>query len=166
MLWQTIVVGFIPFMVLTFFRQMRLLKQHLEEAKKMNIKLHQPHQSHSHPTARVLIASENEREEGIQLNPDHLLYIESSDNYIEVFWLENETVQKAILRSTLKRIEEKFENHPNFFRCHRAFIVNPNRIKEVEGNSQGYRVVLHETLKPIPVSRGKQADFKQIASLA
>lgn len=166
MMWQTIVVGFIPFMSLTFLRQMRLLKQHLAEARKMNSHLHHQENESALSTEFVHIESENEREEGVKLHPENLLFIESIDNYIDIYWTEGEHVKKAVLRSTLKRLEEKFEYHPNFFRCHRAFIINPSKILEVEGNSQGYRILLHKTLPTVPVARGKQAAFKQLLAEA
>ncbi len=65
----------------------------------------------------------------------------------------------SLVRSTLKRAEEILITHPNFFKCHRAFIVNLDKVVHVEGNAQGYKIKLDGYDELIPVSRNLNGEF-------
>jgi DNA-binding LytR/AlgR family response regulator len=49
--------------------------------------------------------------------------------------------------------------YSSFFRCHRAFIVNLDKIEQVEGNAQGYKIKLQGAENLIPVSRNLNREF-------
>lgn len=57
-----------------------------------------------------------------------LLYIESADNYVNIFYLDNSKVLRYTLRSTIKRMEEFFAGTETI-RCHRSYMVNFERVK-------------------------------------
>ncbi|WP_317166355.1 LytTR family DNA-binding domain-containing protein [Spirosoma agri] len=46
------------------------------------------------------------------------------------------------MRSTLKGIESALGQHPQFFRCHRAFVVNLSTVVHADGNARGYQLPL------------------------
>ncbi len=93
----------------------------------------------------------------IDFELEQLCYIASADNYIEVFWLEdNKPLNRIMIRNTLKFIEEKYKNEPSLFRCHKGYIVNCQKIIKVEGNAKGYFLSLKDVPEKIPVSRGKK----------
>lgn len=89
----------------------------------------------------------------MEVLPSMLQFIEAEGNYINVFYLENGVSQKKTLRCTLKQVEELFKDYPNIIRCHRAFIVNIDKIKHVDGNAQGYRLHIDDTDRTVLVSR-------------
>jgi DNA-binding LytR/AlgR family response regulator len=90
-----------------------------------------------------------------------LVYITSADNYIEVFYLSEAAIlSRVILRQTLKEVENQLIMHaPTFFRCHKAFIVNQDKIIAIHGNSKSYQLTLEGGNKPIPVSRQKNEEL-------
>ncbi|WP_240507540.1 LytTR family DNA-binding domain-containing protein [Winogradskyella aurantia] len=60
--------------------------------------------------------------EGLRLLLNDLISIQSSDNYIEVFYLSGNQVKKTLIRNTLSAIDEEF---PELIRTHRSYLVNP-----------------------------------------
>ncbi|WP_317171893.1 LytR/AlgR family response regulator transcription factor [Spirosoma validum] len=81
------------------------------------------------------------------------------DNYVEVHWLDGDTAQKTVLRSTLKGIESVLEQHPQFFRCHRAYLVNLSAVVHADGNARGYQLTLEGVNQTTPVSRSLLSAF-------
>lgn len=60
--------------------------------------------------------------EGLRLLLDDLICIQSSDNYIEVFYFSGKEVKKSLIRNKLSVIADEF---PELARTHRSYIVNP-----------------------------------------
>jgi DNA-binding LytR/AlgR family response regulator len=50
-------------------------------------------------------------------------------------------------------MEEQLAAHPAFFRCHRMYLVNLQRVISVSGNAQGLKLQLDGLEEAIPVSR-------------
>ena len=79
--------------------------------------------------------------------------VKSVDNYVEIYWAEEGKIQRTLLRSSLKQISAKFDNQPDLIRCHRAYIINIDKIVKVKGNSQGYKLLIMDYENLIPISR-------------
>ena len=97
------------------------------------------------------LVAENEKD-SIELSPESLFYIESSDNYSTVFYEKNGKLQKELLRSSLTRLESQI-SYENIVRCHRSFIVNLDKVEKVTGNAQGYKLHLETPELLVPVAR-------------
>ena len=54
---------------------------------------------------------------------ENLLYIESADNYICIWYIKNEQLKKQLMRITMKEISEQLAE-TNIVRCHRSYMVN------------------------------------------
>ncbi|MCL2167851.1 MAG: LytTR family transcriptional regulator [Lentimicrobiaceae bacterium] len=84
---------------------------------------------------------------------NNLYYIESLDNYVNIFYKNKEQIEHLILRKSLKSIEEEYSDFP-LVRCHRSFVVNIKKVKvlrkEKEGTSLGFD---HLGLIDLPVSK-------------
>lgn len=80
-----------------------------------------------------------------------LLFLESTDNYVSVFYILNQKIQRELLRNTMKNLEETFKKS-SVIRCHRSFMVNSENIEFVkrEGKKLNLKVRLMD--KTIPVS--------------
>lgn len=91
---------------------------------------------------------------------DDLILIKSCDNYIEVFYEEDDTIQSNLIRSTISSVNDMTRNYPNLMQCHRSYLVNIDKIDSVKGNSRGYLLTLKGDLRNIPVSRSKISLFK------
>ncbi len=90
---------------------------------------------------------------------------EAEGNYITITYYDKEgSVKLGQLRQTMKQLEVMIADYPNLIRVHRAFIVNINHVKSVEGNSQGYRISIDGYKSGIPVSRSFTSAFSNAIS--
>lgn len=53
----------------------------------------------------------------------NIYYLESSDNYVIIKYLNNDKIEDYILRSNLKKVSEELKETP-IQRCHRSYMVN------------------------------------------
>lgn len=99
---------------------------------------------------KIFLESENKKE-NLYLNSDQLLFLESQDNYVAVWFLDKE-LKKRLIRSTLKKVEASVE-HPFLIRCHRSFLVNLSNVVHVSGNNHGLELKIKSVDMSLPVSR-------------
>lgn len=104
----------------------------------------------------IKLIAENEKD-SIELSPESLYFIESSDNYSTVYFEKDGTppagkLHKELLRSSLTRLESQISSE-NIVRCHRSFIVNLDKVEKVTGNAQGYKLHLKSPELLVPVAR-------------
>lgn len=92
---------------------------------------------------------------------NELYFFKASDNYVEIFYKNTEGVTRVVIRNTLKDIENQFSDIPQLFRCHKAFVVNTEKVKEVIGNAKGYYLTLADVEEKIPVSRSNIEAMKK-----
>ena len=88
------------------------------------------------------------------ISPESLFFIESDDNYIQV-WYSDSTgeMRKYMLRCRLKTVEESF-SHSDLVRCHRKYIINIRKVRVLSSGKDGYSVELESDATPvIPVSK-------------
>lgn len=83
----------------------------------------------------------------VRINLDDLLYVETTGDY-SIFKLQDG--QQFVVQSSLKKIANKIQ-HPNFIKVHRSYIVNLNKIVDIEENT----LVIDR--KVIPISRAHRA---------
>lgn len=113
----------------------------------------------SESNEKLNFSSEN-RKEQLVLELDQLLYLESEDNYVSIHFLNNEKVEKVLLRNSLKGVLDEVQNDC-LFQCHRSFLVNLHQVIHVSGNNHGLELRLKYLSKPIPVSRKYVALIRQ-----
>ncbi|SIT88350.1 LytTR family DNA-binding domain-containing protein [Pontibacter indicus] len=89
-----------------------------------------------------------------------LLYLSASDNYCTVVYTEATSVRKALLRSSLSRLESQISEQ-HVVRCHRSYLANLNRVASVSGNAQGYKLHFDVPSEPVPVSRAYNSVVKE-----
>lgn len=160
----SICIGVFPVVVWTLLKENRLLKQSREEAKTFDPLLHQekliatvktkPEEAQSGRTtvSSIIFTSESETAT-IKAEPEQVFFISSADNYIKVYLSEVNTIVTKLLRSSLKRTEDDLKYHPQFYRCHRAYIVNLQKVTSVTGNARGLKLTLENCPEEVPVSR-------------
>jgi DNA-binding LytR/AlgR family response regulator len=102
-------------------------------------------------TNELVFTAENTKDK-LHIKESEFLYIEAEDNYSAIYYLENNKLKRNLMRSSLKRLLEQIEN-PLIIQCHRAFIVNLNQVKHIDGNAAGYKLKLKNVNEEIPVSR-------------
>jgi DNA-binding LytR/AlgR family response regulator len=81
-----------------------------------------------------------------------LLYLEASENYVTVHYLDHTQPNRMLLRNSMKRMEEQLSEFP-VVRCHRSYMVNLSLVKVAKKTKTGMVVEL-STAVPIrlPVS--------------
>lgn len=105
------------------------------------------------------IVLESEKTNGkLEFYLKNLLFVESQGNYC-MFYLETSNgLRKKMLHTTMKSVENQLSGNKYVVRCHKSFIVNIQRIKNVSGNSRGYELHFGNGAEVVPVSRGYQND--------
>gem|GEM_PF-275383 len=89
------------------------------------------------------------KERLIRVMISDILYLEADDYYCKVY-----TAEKTYLATkTLKKISAQLPADAPFFRCHRSYVVNLNRITEI-----GELFVFLDKHK-VPLSRSKRAEI-------
>jgi hypothetical protein len=84
---------------------------------------------------------------------ESLLYIESTENYVNIYYLNKGKVSKYLLRDTMKRMEEIFSG-TEVIRCHRSYMVNFEKVKVIRKDKDGLKLELdNPAVTDIPVSR-------------
>lgn len=89
----------------------------------------------------------------LSVKKSNLLYIESADNYVCIWYLNKGTLTKFMLRNSLKAIEENLEG-TNVLRCHRSYMVNFDQVKVIRREKEGICIELGvEKVPDIPISK-------------
>lgn len=92
----------------------------------------------------------------INLKIEDLLFIQSSDNYVEINFIENDLTQKKLIRGTISEVEKTFDN---LLKTHRSFLINPLHFKQFKIENKKLLVDLGFGFS-IPVSRTLQNHVK------
>lgn len=148
--WQgmTFAVGIFPALIGAFLTQMKLNRKYAAEAAQLSRQV-QPHE----PSHQIVTLAGDNLNETLRLGAHQIACISAADNYVQVFFFENEALKSRMLRATLKKMEDALAACPQFFRCHRTYIVNLEKVEKVSGNAQGYRLHLAGVEATVPVSR-------------
>lgn len=59
---------------------------------------------------------------------EHFLYLESADNYVNIYYLDKGKTARFTIRNTIKRLEESL-GRAGIIRCHRSYMVNFDKVK-------------------------------------
>ena len=90
----------------------------------------------------------------LSIRLENLLYIESQDNYVKVYYTTQGKLQSYLVRCKLKTLEENFSADGKLARCHRSYIVNTTKVKVLRKEMNNYVVDLDNGgTMPIPVSK-------------
>ncbi|NML20261.1 LytTR family transcriptional regulator [Pseudoflavitalea sp. G-6-1-2] len=160
----TTTVGIVPITIYTLYKQNIRLKQFRQEAAVLHEKLQEKKQADqlvpvSTIRHSIITFSGDNNNEKFSVDEQELVYLESASNYVKVFFEKNGRLNYTIIRNTMKKMEETLQNHSLFFRCHRTYIINLEKIISVEGNAQGYKMRINGSDELLPVSRNLNKEF-------
>lgn len=65
--------------------------------------------------------------DGLKLLLNDLICIQSSDNYIEVYYYSGKELKKSLIRNKLSVIADEF---PELLRVHRSYVINPYHFQQ------------------------------------
>ena len=84
---------------------------------------------------------------------ENLLYIESADNYICIWYIKNDQLKKQLMRITMKDISEQLAD-TNIVRCHRSYMVNLDLVKVMRREKENLFLEFGvPNVKEIPISK-------------
>ena len=84
---------------------------------------------------------------------ENLFYLESTENYISICYLNKGKISKYLLRDTMKKMEENFAG-TEIIRCHRSYMVNFEKVKVIRKDKDGLKLELdNPSVIDIPVSK-------------
>lgn len=82
-----------------------------------------------------------------------VLYIQSDENYLHIYYMDEGKINSYILRNSMKRIEETCAKN-GLIRCHRSYFVNKNRVEVLQKEKDFIYAVLDvPNAARIPVSK-------------
>lgn len=170
----TITIAVFPITLTVFFKESQLYAKYSKQSAELNVIIKEHHGVEVNineglkeqfiklsPTEEVLIIRSENEKDNLELRLNDLIFIQSSDNYVEVHYLVKNDNQKKLIRTSLKAVAIDFENNKELFRCHKSYLVNVKKVKHVSGNAQGYKLHLVGTDSLIPVSRLYNMELKQ-----
>lgn len=124
-----------------------------QEKEKRLQRIKEDRPARGNPKNNILLFHDEKGELRLSVQQENLLYIESADNYVIIWYLNKNSVTRFILRSTLKSLEERLED-AHVLRCHRSFLVNFDRIKIIRREKNGVNLDLGvEGVPNIPISK-------------
>jgi hypothetical protein len=89
----------------------------------------------------------------LRLRADQLIALSAANNYVTVYYLEEDTLRKKLLRSTLTKMQEEV---PLLLRVHRSHLINPHHFMAWKGTSTAVLTQLE-----IPVTQAYKEDLLQ-----
>jgi len=89
----------------------------------------------------------------LSVNKNNLLYLESADNYVLIWYLNKGLLTKFMLRNSMKSMEEQL-NDTNVLRSHRSFMVNFDQVNVIRRQKDGIYVEFGlKDVPDIPISK-------------
>ena len=88
------------------------------------------------------------------IDASEILYLNSLNNYVKVYYLEAGSVKEFSLRNSMKNIEKFVYGH-GIVRCHRSYFLNPMHVKVLRKDKYGFVVAEFNIpeVNPIPISK-------------
>ncbi len=173
---NTFLVGFLLSCIIIPINQMLLFQKYakqaflLNEKENLDSKIIEKREYSSIETVEES-SQENEtifiktaiEQENFELNVNHFLYAKSEGNYVEIYLsTKNNKENKLVKRSTLSNFLSQFSDFPFIIKTHRSYVMNLKKVKEVNGNAQGYKLQLVDSIDSmIPVSRSYISIFQE-----
>ena len=117
---QTIMLAIVPYSIACLLILLWQLSN-----KENQIRSEQPNSS-----TLLMISDENDRN-SFFINPNDILYLKADDNYVQVYSIHDEIIEKRLVRNRLKAIEEQVESS-FLLRIHRSYMINPTKIRSIE----------------------------------
>jgi hypothetical protein len=109
---------------------------------------------------KIQLSSENKKEE-FELQLQDLILIQSSSNYIEIYFREGKQIKRQLMRQTLTEAASQLKEFDIIQKCHRCCLVNLSQISRIIRATSGYELDVEGLDFQIPVSRSRIAEIKR-----
>lgn len=115
------------------------------------------------PEKRLVVLKDENGKIKFSVLATDLLVLESTDNYVSVFYILQNKVQRKLLRNSLKNMEEMLKES-GIMRCHRSFMVNPANVEFMQKKGKKLNIKIKHFDKSIPVSEKYSSPFLDFLS--
>ena len=96
--------------------------------------------------------------EGLRLQLNDIIAIQSSDNYVEVFYLSGNELKKTLIRNKLSAIDDEFSE---LLRAHRSYLINPFHFQQWKTEKGKLSMQLSHNIL-VPVSKTYQDEINAV----
>jgi len=153
----TMKIGIFPILGLVFFTERTLFKRNIKRAQLL---ANQLPPATVGETITLQIQEESVKASPIVMQLSQFVYAQSEGNYVAIYYLDEGTLSRKLIRLSLKQLEIQLEKLSQIKRCHRSFLINIQHITSIDGNARSLTIQLEKVAKSIPVSRSfSKADF-------
>ncbi|WP_294209699.1 LytTR family DNA-binding domain-containing protein [uncultured Chryseobacterium sp.] len=121
-----------------------------KQAEEVSRHLSASHEIKQNASPKILIIPAGKTE--LQIPADHFICAQSMENYCTIYFSENNDLKKIIIRISLSGLLNQIQTN-SIKKCHRSYIANLEKVYNIKGNAQGYRLFLSGIDFEIPVSR-------------
>ena len=140
-------VGIVNFLIIKF---LDFYQYHKQKAIKSNVEKSQ----------KIILEGKNKYEKTI-LDIDDLVLIEAFGNYVLVHYLNHENhIEKNIIRNSFSVIGEQLETIEKMKRIHRSYIVNIDKVINLEMRNRKATVKIKFIDEMIPVSKASLREIE------
>lgn len=94
------------------------------------------------------------------LDTDQIVFLKAENTYTEIHLSDH---SKLVVSRSLKNFEETLQDHKQFFRCHKSYIVNQDYLLDYVKSDGGYLILKPNT--EIPISPDKVEAFLSLATI-
>ena len=161
---NTVIIGVIPVAIVTLIDVNHKLKKNLATATNLNQEIDQKSTEETKTPVTIQFSGKN-KNETLRIEQERIYYICSEGNYVQIFYKDQSDIHQKMLRNTLQNISQQLPNTETIVQCHRAYLVNINKIINAEGNAQGFKLQLKDIDEKIPVSRKYVPSLRESLSL-
>ena len=147
---RTFVLGILPITFITFFDYYLKVKFNLDLASNILKNKKEFLKDSKEVTHQILTDLKNET---FSFSENDFIYAIADGNYTDISYLDENTLKKVTYRVTLLSLETQLKEASSIVRCHRSYMVNLKKVKNISGNAQGLRLELINQSEIIPVSR-------------
>ncbi|MDX9697552.1 MAG: LytTR family DNA-binding domain-containing protein [Bacteroidales bacterium] len=155
---KLIAIAVVPIAGLITINYNRMLRSHVKLLNGINTKLNE----NKSKDEQLVHFKSDYTKDSLSIKVNLLLFIRAANNYIEIFWKENEHIKSQMVRTSLKKAEDILTDYKFIFKCHRSFLINTNFIDKVEGSIQGYKLFVDKIDFSIPVSKNFAYKLKEL----
>jgi len=136
----------IPYTIVWFYAQYKAKKEELELFKVTH------NREIMESDHRLIQFRDSQGKHKMSLSEDSIFYIESQDNYVQIFYNLEGKLSSYLLRSTTQKIEEDLVD-TSIVRCRRSFLVNTAKIVRYGKERGRFTITLdHPSGKTITVT--------------
>jgi len=153
------IIGLFPTFLLVFYSERRLNKVYASSSVTLNQQINKFNEKAGDEMEDTLVEIPSNNTT-LNLDSNDFLYAAAADNYCQIHHIKEGTVERSMIRISMKQLDAIWSKNQQITRCHKSYIVNLNHVESISGNAQGYKLHLEQSDQLIPVSRSKNKEIK------